>query len=142
MVQHWQGRKVPTERFFEQEATKIRTQSKKRGVREPLIVECVLNDREWVKTEVFEKTVLEQNGPIETNRMKGAFSLNNLWIGTARPPETLRPPQGTYGASTTPPPNSALGSSGAVITAQAALWRALYRLVSPLSLADRGSVSR
>ena len=61
----WEGRKVPTKSLSEQEATKVGTQtcSTKRGVREPWNVEFSLNDRELVKTEVFEKRVFEQTTP-------------------------------------------------------------------------------
>ena len=63
----WEGRKVPTKSLFEQEPPKIRTQkcSTKRGVREPLHVVFVLNDRELVKAEVFEKRVFEQTAPLQ-----------------------------------------------------------------------------
>ena len=52
-----------------------------------LHVEFPLNNRELVKAEVFEKRVFEQTTPIQIEKMKGAFSLNNPLVGTARPPD-------------------------------------------------------
>ena len=66
---------------------KPRKRSTKRGVREPLDVEIALNDRELAKTEVFEKRVFEQTTPIKLGKLKGAFSLKTLLVGTVRPPE-------------------------------------------------------
>ena len=74
---------MPTKSLFEEEAPNIVTQkcSTKCGVREPLHVEFALKNRELVKAEVFEKRVFEHE------EMKGAFSLNNLLVGTLRPPD-------------------------------------------------------
>ena len=45
------------------------------------------NNREMVKAEVFEKKGVRTNGPIKMKKMKGAFSLNNLLVGTVWPPD-------------------------------------------------------
>ena len=67
LMRWWEGRKVPTKSLFEQEPPAVGTQkcSTKRGVREPLQVEFALNDRKFVKAEVFEKRVLEQTNPLK-----------------------------------------------------------------------------
>ena len=52
-----------------------------------LRVEFALNNRELVKAEVFREKSVRANGPIKMKEMKGAFSLNNLLVGTVRPPE-------------------------------------------------------
>ena len=61
---------MPTKGLFEQEAPKTGTQkcSTKRGVREPLHVEFALNNREFVKAEVFEKRVFEQTTSLTSRK--------------------------------------------------------------------------
>ena len=78
---------MPTKSLFEQEAPEIGTQkcSTKQGVREPLHVEFALNNRELV---IRGKSV-RANGPIKMKKMKGAFFLNNLLVGTVRPPDQV-----------------------------------------------------
>ena len=51
-----------------------------------LHVELALNNRDLVKAEVFEKRVFEQTAP-KKERNEGGMSLNNLLVGTVRPPE-------------------------------------------------------
>ena len=85
---NWEGRKVLTKSLFEQEVPNIGTQkcSSKRGVREPLHLEFALNNRELVKAEGFEKRLFAQTAPLN-EEMRGAFSLNDLLVGTVRPPD-------------------------------------------------------
>ena len=61
-----EGRRVPSKSLFEQEAPKIERRSvpTKRCVRETLNEELALNDREFVKTEVFEKRAFKQMTPL------------------------------------------------------------------------------
>ena len=48
-----------------------------------------MNNRELAKAEMLEKRVFfEQTKPFKTKKMKGAISLNNLFVGTVRPPDS------------------------------------------------------
>ena len=68
-----------------QEAFRNGTQkcSTKRGVREPLRLEVALNNRELVKAEVFENS---SKRPHYNEAIRRTLSLNNLLVGTVRPP--------------------------------------------------------
>ena len=61
---------MPSKSLFEQGAPIIGTQkcSGKRGVRERLKVEFAMNDKELVKTKVFEKRVFEQTAPLKRTK--------------------------------------------------------------------------
>ena len=63
-------------------------------------VEFAVISRELVKAEVFEKRVVEQTAPLKyEEKMKGAFSLNNLLVGTGQPPQ-LSPGRAALSAET------------------------------------------
>ena len=52
-----------------------------------LHVEFALSSSDLVKAEVFAKRVFEETTPMKMKEMQGAFSLNNLLVGTVRPPD-------------------------------------------------------
>ena len=81
---------IADKKLFEQEAPKIGTQkcSTKPRCSRILHVEFALSNRELVKTEVFQEKSVRANDPIKMKEMKGAFSLNNLLLGTVRPPDS------------------------------------------------------
>ena len=73
-------------------------------VREPLhVLGVALNNRELLKAEGVRVKSVRAKGPIKMKKMKGAFSLNNLLVGTVRPPDSdnLKVPKGHHPRGTT-----------------------------------------
>ena len=80
---------MPTKSLFEKEAPKIGTQkcSTKRGVPESLQVEFALKKQRIGQGRSVREKRVRANDPIKMKKIKGAFSLNNLFVGTVRPPD-------------------------------------------------------
>ena len=84
---NWEGSKVLAKSLFEQEARQIGTQkcSTKQGVRKPLHGDSALVKAEHWSRQKCSRRECSSNDPIKMKKMKGAFALNSLLIGTVRP---------------------------------------------------------